>query len=52
MVFAWDEAKEKTSRRKHGISFDTSAMDLTIAIRFLISTVWLKEKYGGTRWVW
>lgn len=25
MEFAWDEAKDRSNRRKHGISFDTAA---------------------------
>ncbi len=25
MVFAWDEDKNRSNRRKHGVSFDTAA---------------------------
>jgi len=26
MVFAWDEAKDRINRRKHGVSFETAAL--------------------------
>jgi uncharacterized DUF497 family protein len=44
MVLAWDDRKNRTNRRKHGISFDTAVCAGGIAIVLVVHTS--EEQHG------